>query len=91
MGLRASAGRRPPWPRPAPGLPRGPSPAMSTLPCPPHTQGIRTILVTDALGSSQPNSGQAMLDYLFRRFPAQLELATTDEVVKALQAQACAA
>ncbi|KAI7839050.1 hypothetical protein COHA_007192 [Chlorella ohadii] len=54
-------------------------------------EGIRTIVVTDAMGSSQPNSWQATIDYIFRRFPAQLEIATTEEVVAALQAAACAA
>eukprot|EP00445_Apocalathium_hangoei_P018138 CAMPEP_0203906730 /NCGR_PEP_ID=MMETSP0359-20131031/48318_1 /ASSEMBLY_ACC=CAM_ASM_000338 /TAXON_ID=268821 /ORGANISM="Scrippsiella Hangoei, Strain SHTV-5" /LENGTH=373 /DNA_ID=CAMNT_0050831423 /DNA_START=35 /DNA_END=1156 /DNA_ORIENTATION=- len=44
----------------------------------------RVILVSDAVGSSQPNSALAQFDYTFRRFDHLLDLATTDALLSHL-------
>jgi len=49
--------------------------------------GYFVVIVSDGVGSSQPNSGQASLDYLFRRFDHQLRFVTSDELVDYFDSQ----
>jgi len=48
--------------------------------------GYRVVVVTDAVGSSQPNSHQATLDYVFRRFDNIIDLVDTDQLTRILAA-----
>ena len=49
--------------------------------------GYYAVIVTDAVGSSNQESGKATLDFMFRRFPWQLRFATSDEVNQVLGAE----
>jgi len=49
--------------------------------------GYFVVIVSDGVGSSQPNSGQASLDYLFRRFDHQLRFVTSDDLVDYFDSQ----
>lgn len=42
----------------------------------------RVILVTDAVGSTQPKSEQAQFDFTFRRFHHMIDFATTNDVME---------
>ena len=46
--------------------------------------GYRVVVVKDAVGSSQPNSHQATLDYTFRRFDNTIDMATTEQLIQIL-------
>jgi len=45
----------------------------------------RIIVVTDAIGSSQPNAGQAQLDYTLRRFDHMVDLGTAANIMTFLE------
>jgi len=49
--------------------------------------GYRVVIVLDGIASSQPNSGQATLDYIARRFDFQIEMGSADEVLRRLGEQ----
>jgi len=49
--------------------------------------GYFVVVVTDAVGTSQPHSGQAVLDYIFLRFDHFVAYMTTSKVVKKLMSQ----
>lgn len=44
----------------------------------------RIVVITDAIGSSQPAAGQAQIDYTLRRFDHMVDFATTDQVLHLL-------
>ena len=44
-------------------------------------RGYRVVIATDAVASSDPGSHEAILTLLRRRFDAQVELATTSEII----------
>lgn len=46
------------------------------------------ILVTDAVGSSQPNCAQAVIDYTIRRFDHMINIGSTQDVLNLLSASA---
>lgn len=45
----------------------------------------RIIVVSDAIGSSQPNSAQAQLDYTLRRFDHMVDFGTTSDIISYLR------
>jgi nicotinamidase-related amidase len=49
-------------------------------------RGYRVVAVSDALASTAMDSHQAILDLLLTRLPEQIDIATTDEVLAALDA-----
>ena len=45
----------------------------------------RIVVVTDGIGSSQPNAAQAQLDYTLRRFDHMADLGTADDIMAFLE------